>query len=599
MPKKNTPQIRLTGREFNSIKNNLIDFVKRYYPNITGDLSENSSLSLDIDLVSYVGDMLSFYLDYAVNETFQDSAVEFKNIVRNADHLGYEFDFFPSSVGPAALFIKVPTDPAGTGPDLDYLGILKRNTTAVSNNGSLFTLEEDVDFSSPDTQIVVAEVDSVSGVPTSYAVKHYGDFISGELISEVLTIGQFQKFLKVKLNSGNITEIVSVIDSFGNEYKEVNYLSQNIVFDSIPNSDSDKNLVPSILRKISVPRRFVVKRDGVDVFLQFGNGSDSELQENDILDPANVFIKKYGRKHITDNSFDPNKLLKNQNLGISPSNVSLTVTYRVNTVDNVNADSNTIVNFERKIFEFQSNNLNETKKRTVVSSLEITNEEPMVGDVSIPTGDELKIRSMNSFPTQNRAVTKDDYEAVVYRMPGKFGAIKRCSVLTDPDSFKRNLNMYVLSENIFGNFTTASEKLKNNLKTWISNFKMINDTIDIVNAKIINLGIEYSILSSMDYDKFDVLSASYEKLKTFFEKKPQIGEPFYITDIFEQLKKIPGVIDVIDVRVSNEKTFGGSYSNFLYDIEQNISLDGRRIFVPSDSVWEVKFPKIDIKGKII
>ncbi|MCG8576727.1 MAG: hypothetical protein MI810_17745 [Flavobacteriales bacterium] len=396
MAKKFTPQIRLTSRDFNSIRNDLRAYAKRYYENVANDLSDNSYLALDIDLVSYIGDNLSFYLDYTANEIFPDSAVEYKNVVRNAEQSGYRFEPFPSSVGPAAVFIKVPAASSGVGPDTDYMGKLKKNSIFSSKDGNIFSLLEDVDFSSANSQIVVAEVDPTSGVPTSYAIKMYGEIISGELVTETITVGTFQKYLKLRLGSRNITEVVSVFDSEGHEYKEVNFLTQDIVYESVPNFDSDKDEVPAILRPVAVPRRFTVVREGVETFLQFGHGSDSELSDNDVLDPANVVIKQYGRKHITDDSFDPFKLLEGDKLGISPANTTLTIVYRVNTNDNVNADANSVENVERAIIEFNNpTSLTEASKRTVLGAVEVLNESAISGDITLPTVDELKIHALN------------------------------------------------------------------------------------------------------------------------------------------------------------------------------------------------------------
>jgi hypothetical protein len=600
MAKKFTPQVRLTSRDFNSIRNDLIEYAKRYYENVAKDLSKNSSLMFDIETVSYIGDMLSFYLDYTANEIFMDSAVEFDNVVRSAEQLGYKFNPFPASTGVVALFIKVPAGADGLGPDPDYLPKLKKNSLLSSSGGSTFTLLADVDFSDSNAKVVVAEVDSVTGVPTSYAIKMYGEVISGELNQEEFTIGEFQKYLNVRLASSNVTEVVSVFDSEGHEYREVNYLSQDIVYETIPNFDSDKDTVPSILKPVSVPRRFVVGRDGIETFLQFGHGSDSELMDDDVLDPSNVFIKRYGKTHFTDDAFDPTRLLESSKLGISPSNTSLFVTYRVNTNDNVNAGPNSIVNVVSPIFEFETPQaLSRTTMSSVVGSLEVTNENPVVGDVTLPSIEELKIRALNNFPTQNRAVTRDDYVAIAYRMPGQFGSIKRCNVVQDPDSFKRNLNMYVIAESVQGTLTAPTTRLKENLKTWLNDYKMINDTINIIDAKVVNFGIEFSILSSLNYDKFDVLEAAKQAIVNKFSTLPEIGEPFYITDVFTALKDVVGVVDVVNVRITNDKTLGGSYSDYSFDVYKNTSADGRRIEIPTDVIYEIKFPNSDIRGEIL
>jgi hypothetical protein len=264
----------------------------------------------------------------------------------------------------------------------------------------------------------------------------------------------------------------------------------------------------------------------------------------------------------------------------------------------VNTDARTIENVETPNFEFDNpSTLSDVTRSIVINSLEVTNDSPVVGDITTPSVEELKIHSLNAYPTQNRAVTKEDYVAMIYRMPKKFGAVKRTNIIQDPDSFKRNLNLYIISESAQQTLTESPMRLKQNLKTWISQHKMINDTVDILDAKILNLEINFSILSSLSFDKFDVLQSAQAELVDFFSILPEIGEPFYITDVFTAMKDVIGVVDVIDVRIKTKT--GGSYSNFVYDVDRNTSADGRRISIPENCIWEVKFKDTDIRGEIL
>ena len=219
-----------------------------------------------------------------------------------------------------------------------------------------------------------------------------------------------------------------------------------------------------------------------------------------------------------------------------------------------------------------------------------------MGDVSLPTTDEIKQRIYDTFPTQNRAVTQADYENLCYRMPSKFGSIKRVSVQKDPDSQKRNLNMYVLSEDTSGKLTNSNSTIKNNLKTWINQYRMINDTVDILDPFILNFGIEFSVRPQISSDKFIVLDNCIQELKEHFKEPFFIGEPLYISDIYRKLKDVTGVLDVQKVKVFVNT--GGLYSNASLDFDENISSDGSYLAIPNNSILELKFPEIDIVGKI-
>tara|TARA_R110000824_G_scaffold88399_5_gene217368 strand:- start:1913 stop:2662 length:750 start_codon:yes stop_codon:yes gene_type:complete len=234
--------------------------------------------------------------------------------------------------------------------------------------------------------------------------------------------------------------------------------------------------------------------------------------------------------------------------------------------------------------------------QTIVDSLEVNNETPLVGDVRSPDSTEIKRRVYGTFPTQDRAVTQADYENVAYRMPAKFGSIKRCSVQRDPDSAKRNLNMYVISEDNFGKLTTTNSTIKNNLKTWLNQYRMINDTIDILDPFVINLGIEFQIRPKANVDKYTLLDAAIAALAADFDTTLYIGEALYISDIYSRLNAVDGVLDVTKVKITNKTS--GQYASTVFDVNSNLSPDGSYLIAPANCIFEIKYPAVDIKGKI-
>lgn len=599
MPKKNIP-IDYLARDFQSIKDGLVEHAKKYYPDTYKDFSEVGFGSLMLDTVAYIGDNLSFYVDYTANETFLDTATEFDNIIKLSKPFGFKYNENPSSHGIATFFILVPANPIGTAPDPNYIPILKKNSSFTNKIGTSFTLVEDVFFDRDDNEVVVGTVDEVNGLPTSYAIKAHGRVQSGYLTQFFYDIGEYQRFLKIPVNIDYLTEIISVTDLDGNEYYEVDYLSQDVIYRSILNRDNNEqnSEVKSILKPFSVPRRFVVVREKNKTFLQFGTGdSTSDTYNSELVDPSIVSIDVYGKNYISDKDFDPNNLIKSDKLGVVPTNTTLKIIVRANNSDNVNTGASTLVNVASSIFDFgDTRTLDVTKINSVRSSLEVNNEEPIVGDTPRVTSEELKMRVYNTFGSQNRAVTEKDYEALIYNMPSEFGSVKRASIVRDQDSFKRNLNIYVISENSSGKLVNSSQVMKENIKTWLNKNKMINDTIDILDAKIVNLSIKFSVISDIEADNSDVLRRCVNALEIEYSKTKFIGESFFISDIYTILKNVEGVNDVKNVKIQQKN--GIDYSDVFFDVDRFMSRDGRYIEAPKNVIFEIRFPSSDIYGEI-
>ena len=597
MAKRNVP-INYTSRDFNSIRDDLVNYAKRYYPNTLKDFSEASFGSLMIDTVAYVGDIMSFYLDYQVNESFIDTATDYDNILRLASQMGYKFKGSTSTTGIVSMYAIVPATSVGLGPDTSLMPIIKANSIIRSEDGASYILTEDVRFDDPSNQIVVANNDPTTNAPLDYAIKAQGQVISGVFGTQEITVGAFEKFKTVRVDGSNVVEIVSVFDSEGHEYFEVEYLTQDVVYKSVPNRDENtRQNAPSLMRPFVAARRFTVDFDQSGATLTFGHGSDSETSSQTVADPANVVLQRAAKDYTTDASFDPSNLIGNDKLGIGPANTTLIVTVRENTTDSANAAVGSVTTVVSPIFEFNDPSVTNTSTASsVIASIECFNEEAFVGSTTTPTREEIRREAMTAFSTQNRAVTSQDYEALTYMMPAKFGDVKRARVVRDQDSLKRNLNIYIVSEDSFGKLAQSNNALKENLKVHLNRYRMINDTVDILDAKIVNIGIDFEVVSSEEVNKFEVLDSCIRALRERFAAPMFIGERFYVTDVYTALNKVRGVVDTS--RVSLVSKTGADYSSSSLNIEQYMSLDGRYLSVPDNVILEIKFPQIDIKGTV-
>ena len=393
--------------------------------------------------------------------------------------------------------------------------------------------------------------------------------------------------------------MISVVDLEGHEYYEVDNLSQNVIYKAIRNTNTSTNgTVGNIFKATPVARRFTVERNNDETYLQFGYGSDSELLSNAVVNPTDVIMDLSGRSYITDRDFDPTNLISSDKFGIAPSNTTLIINYRVNTLEDVNAGVATINRAENPIFRFTDQGaLSVGLRNTARNSLEVINEEQFVGDITLPDSDEIKQRVFGYYATQNRAVTIQDYQAIAYGMPNKFGSIKRVAVIRDFDELKRNINLYVLSESPSGKFTTANATLKNNLKNWLLQYKMINDTVDILDAVVANFGINYVVALDMDANRYTVINKANAAIAAHLRKNIyDIGEEIIITDFYKILQKVDGVIDVVDLEIVGKS--GASYSDLDYDFDNALAANGRRILAEKNTAFELKFPNIDIKGAV-
>ena len=589
------PPIKYVDRDFDSIKRSLVNHAKRYYPNTYRDFNQASFGSLLLDSVAYVGDVLSFYLDYQANESFLNTAIEKRNLIELAKLYGYKHSESIAAFGFCDFFVTVPVNPLTSGPDLRYAPVLREGSSLNSSSGASYFLIEDVNFANPENLIVVSGVDPVTGAPDSYAIKATGQIKSGFIEESLHEIGDFKRFPKIKVPGANITEVLSVEDSEGRRYYEVEHLSQDVIFVNLINRRESKHSVGSILKPKAVPRRFIADIVPGSVEIQFGQASDSEILSGSYEDPSSVVLKQYGKQHVSDMYLDPTKFTTTDKMGVAPSNTSLSVKVIRNELQSANAPAGTVTQVSNPITLFDDeSSLISSQVSSVISSIECFNEEPVLGNLQTPSEEEIRLRTKSIYASQNRAVTNADYTSMIYSMPSKFGSIARARVEHDTDSLKRNINIYVISVDSQGKLIKTNMPIKNNLKTWLLNYRMMSDTFDILDAHVVNIGIDYEIIVHERFNKLETTVECNREIQQYFATKSDIGQPLYLNDIYNVLNNLESVVDVTNVSVRN--LVGGTYSSLSYNIDLNLSLDERVLSIPGDHIYELKFPDTDIRG---
>jgi len=586
--------INYTNVTEEGIRRRLDEIASSLYPDVNRDFSESSFGSLIKDTQAYIGSMLYFYTLYNANESFMDSAVELENILRAAKEKGYKYKGIPSVVGKQDFYIIVPANSSGTAPDSDYLPILKAQDTIVSQaNGEIYRLQEDLDFADPKNEQIVASRNASTGVITEFAVKVTGAVRSGDLDVEEFELGDFVSFRKLAIRDLNFTGIVSVTDGNGNVYYEVDNMVQTFVYKYLENFNKATHQDPvNLLEIVPTERRFTVDFDTENAILTFGGSPDGD--KRDVINPSKFAVDTHGRQYLSDTTFNPYDLTQTGKLGVGPENTVLTVVYRRNTTDEPNAAAGQIGNVVNSEFVFPDENaINVATRASVVGSLETDNPEALTGNIILDLEEEIKIRAQGAKMFRGVCVTQKDYEVASYSMPPQFGSIRRARALLDKDTLRDNINLYTIAEDEDGYLTTTSSETKKNLKKWIASMKSGGDSVDILDAIIVNVGIECSIVPN-GVDRLIALIDAVETLKVEFSEPKGIGESLKINDVYRVLRGVPTILDVDDVMFV--KKSGDNYSGVAYNVDKNMS--GGELMVPQNYILEVKFPEDDIKVRV-
>jgi hypothetical protein len=603
--------IKYINRDFGDLRNTLIEFTKTYFPSTYNDFSPSSPGMMFMEMSAYIGDVLSFYLDNQIQETFAQYARQENNLYSLAYMLGYK----PKVTGAATVTVdfyqKIPL--TGDKPDLTYAVYIPNNAVLSSNvaGASNFLLTSPVDFSissiKDPTEITSVPPTTPGGPVEYYLLKKTREAISGVVQTKTFTFGTAQRFQTIEINDSNIIQILDVTDSDGNLWYEVPYLAQEMIVDSITNTETDSGEVPYLLQLKKAPRRFVSRFISLNTLqLQFGAGTTTANVEEEVIpNPNNIGSSLTGGTPTSfiNTAYDPANFLYTSTYGISPSNTTLTIRYLTGggVAANIPANSlNNITNLSSITFPSGiSGVLAEEIKKSVV----INNPIAATGGQNGDTVEELRFNSLAAFGTQLRTVTQADYIIRALSLPSQYGSLAK--VYAEPEKLENLLpgeslsatNLYVLAYDNNKNLKAASPSLKNNLKQYLSQYRMVNDSIKIRDGYVINISVGFDIIVLPNFNNNDVLLKCITAVKDYFNiDKWQMNEPIILRDIYILLDKINGVQTVSNVSITN--LVGGNYSSWAYDIPGATS--GNIVYPSVDPmVFEVKYPDTDIKGRVV
>ena len=611
--------IRYIDRNFNDFRSALINYSQTYFPDTYNDFTPDSTGMLFIEMASYVGDVLSFYLDNQVQETFIQYARETENLFNMAYMLGYEPKVTTAASVNIDFYQQLPAKLSGsiTVPDYDYALLIPENTTISSTNDQEFIIEDVIDFSSSSSlDPSTVTVYQLSGTtPTTYLIKKTRKAISATINTSTFSFTTPVRFDTRNIADSNIIGILDCFDSDGNEWYEVPNLAQENVFDTIRNTntndpnvpdDGTGNDVPYLLQLKSVQKRFAARFvNNSSLQLQFGAGSFGDNDEEIIPNPDNVGLGlPFERDQLT-TAFSPLNFVFTNTYGIAPSNTTLTVRYLTGGGIGSNVSANSLTSIDSDNVSFVNEGLNPTLANTIFNSLATNNPLAADGGQDGDTTEELRQNALGNYQTQLRTVTKEDYLIRALSMPSNLGVI--AMAFAEPvkvneyetGTLPSILDLYVLSYDINKSLKTASPILKQNLKTYLSEYRMINDAINIKDAFIINIGVEFDIVVRPNYNNNETLTKCITALTNYFDiENWQINQPIILPELNILLDKIEGVQTVKNLKIDNLAGEALGYSEYAYDV---VGATINSVVYPSidPMVFEVKFPNTDIKGRVV
>tara|TARA_R110002012_G_scaffold8469_3_gene39050 strand:+ start:778 stop:2631 length:1854 start_codon:yes stop_codon:yes gene_type:complete len=607
--------VKYLNKDFAQFRQNLINFAKNYFPDTYQDFNESSPGMMFIEMASYVGDVLSYYTDTSFRESLLSTAQENSNILALSQLFGYKPKLNSPSKSTLDVFQLIVASGSGDNavPDMKYALSIASNMLLESEEGIKFRSISPIDFND-DPEISVYEIDATGNV-VRYLLKKQVEVESGEIKTINFNFDDPKPYDKIVLPDSNIINIIDVIDSTENNWNQVDYLAQDTIIEDIANiSFNDPELsefrstVPYILKLRKTPRRYVTRlRDDNLLELQFGSGISADQDEEIIPNPKNVGSGLEYLKRTTTDSIDPSNFLYTSTYGIAPSNTTLTIRYTVggSIAENIGVNSITKINNITYLNEVSNVDLTDSK-----SSVAVTNSEPAIGGKSKENLDNIKQNAMAAFAAQNRVITREDYIARIYSMPSKFGSVAKAYIVGDSQintadktypaetiSNPLALNLYLLAYNNSNQFVKCNDALKENIKTYISQYRMLTDAINIKTAFIINLAIDFQIITRPNYNSNEVLLACIAKLKIILSNdRMQINGAIDMSSLISTIDQIEGVQSVANFEITNKT--GGIYSSNRYNIKSAIK---NNILYPSldPCIFEIKYPNDDIRGRVI
>ena len=600
--------IKYTDKNFNSLRSQLVDLSKNYFPDSYNDFSPTSPGMMFMEMAAYVGDILSFYQDSQVQETYLQYAKDPSNLYTLSYMMGYR----PKVTTGATVELEVTHNvEAGSAPDYEprFDQALKISAKAQISNGSqIFTTDDAVDFSfSSSLDPTEVSIFSVSGDnPSVYQLKKKVKARAGEIKSINRNVGSTPtKYTTITIEDDDIIGIVDVNDG-SSFWTEVPFLGQSTVFTTATNTNaSTKGKVPNFLSSTVVNKRFVTRFNSAgQLILQFGPGTSQNANSNFLPDASLVGFNNNNSNRRLDYAYDPSNFLFSDSYGEAPTG-NLTIRYLKGGGIKSNVEANTLTN---KFSVPISNAPTFTNGSNVSDTLAFTNPLAATGGKDGDTIEELRQNSLKAFAEQGRVVSKQDFAFRALTLPPNLGSVSKVFVtgqddLINADKSENNplgICMYVLSSNIDGTLALASKELKQNIKEYLSEFMLITDSLTVKDAYIVNIGIKFQIVSLPNTNSRDVLLDCTTELQTYFDtSKRAINQPINLSAIYTLLDRVKGVQTVQSVEVYNKNStdYGAGYNEYGYDIK---GATKENIIYPSydPMIFEVKYPNVDIEGRI-
>ena len=611
--------ISYINKDFTELRASLIDYARTYFPTTYNDFSPASPGMMFMEMAAYVGDVLAFYLDNQLQETYLQYARQTNNLYE----LAYMFGYKPNVTQVATTYVnfyqQVPSILSGSTyiPDFSYALYVEPNSTVTQNttNKIPFLIEDPVDFSvsssGDPTEVTVYEISGTT--PTKFLLKKIRKAISATIETTEFQFGAPIQYSTVEINADKIVGILDIVDSgSGDKWYEVDYLGQEMVFDSIKNTNTnDPNLsqysgdTPYILKLEKIQRRFVTRfLDSGSLQIQFGAGTANDTDESIIPNPNNVGIGLPFEQDKLTTAYSPENFLFTKTYGIAPSNTTLVVRYLTGggAVSNVPANSLTVFTGTAR---FLNTNLFPGTANTIFNTLGTTNPTAADGGGDGDSIEEIRQNSSANFASQLRNVTQDDYLVRALSMPARYGVVSKAYIEpTKAQSISAGesqsvLDLYVLSYNVNNQLTTASPALKQNLTTYLSQYRMVNDSVNIKDAFIVNIGVNFDIIILPNFNSNEVLSKCILALQDYFAiDKWAINQPIILRNIYILLDAIEGVQTVKNITISNLVGENLGYSKYAYSIP---AATASNVIYPSldPSIFEVKYPNQDIQGRVV
>lgn len=616
-------EVKYVNRDFSELRQSLINYTKNYFPNTYSDFNEASPGMAFIEMCAYVGDVINFYSDVQLQESLLFTVQERKNLNNIAQSLGYKARTVSPSLVDLDVFQQLPSIGEGdnVAPDWRYALSLDSNMTVLTQGTSpakFYTLES-VDFgysSSIDpTETTVYEVSS-TGQIEKYLLKKKVRAVAGEVRTATYVFGEPKPYDKIVIQLANVTGILDIVDSDGNSWYEVPYLAQDIVPISIQNTRFNipslaayRDSTPYILHWKQTERRFITRLRNDQTFeIQFGGGLSSEADEEIVPNPFNVALGLEYFKRVVDVSMDPMNFLHTRTYGSAPSNTTLTIRYTVANGFTDNAAANTITQVSDVNVRNPIESVDTSLYSQMVASLAVNNPNPAFGGADEKPIETVREEAMANFAAQNRCVTREDYIVRAYTMPAKYGSIAKAYIEQDTQFAKWNegervpnpyaLNLYTLCYDSNKNFTNTNVAIKQNIKNYLSQYRLMTDAINLKEPYIVNIGVDFEIITRPNYNSNEVLLRCNEKLMDLLSSdRMEVSAPILVSKLYTEIDRLDGVQTVQNITFKNLYDSQQGYSPIRYNIQAALR-EGILYSSIDPMIFEVKFPNKDIRGRV-